>query len=183
MKKTKKVRLRLRIEDQPQDCIRTNTGLFVNVFNTNPEMICVEDIAHALSRQPRFGGHLNRHYSVAQHSVLCARKAKTLLEKRAALFHDASEAYMLDMPTPIKARLKNYKRIEKRLHKVIMDKFSIPYPYSPNIKLIDTEMFHLEYDMVAVNDDPSFVCWGPKRAKNEFLKTYKKLFIEGVLSK
>ena len=48
------------------NCIRTFTGLYMNVFNPKPDMICIEDIAHALSQQPRFGGHLPRMYSVAQ---------------------------------------------------------------------------------------------------------------------
>ena len=47
------------------DCIRTFTGLYMNVFEPTPEMICIEDIAHGLSNMPRFGGHLPEFYSVA----------------------------------------------------------------------------------------------------------------------
>lgn len=168
----------MKIWEQPKNCIRTNSGLFINIFDTKWEMICVEDIAHAESRQPRFGGHLNRHYSVAQHSVMCARKAKTLEEKRQALFHDATEAYMCDIPSPIKAKLLQYKRIEKKLLKVIFNKFGIKYPYNASIKIIDNEMLDLEYEKVAINDDLTFKCWSPDKAKREFLKMYKKLFID-----
>ena len=42
----------------PKDCIRTNSGLYSNVFETTEEMLCIEDIAHALSHQCRFAGHL-----------------------------------------------------------------------------------------------------------------------------
>ncbi|MFC4230551.1 hypothetical protein ACFOW1_01525 [Parasediminibacterium paludis] len=50
------------------NCIRTYTGLYMNVFDPTPEMICIEDIAHALSHQCRFSGHTKQFYSVAQHS-------------------------------------------------------------------------------------------------------------------
>ena len=42
-----------------KDCIRTFTGIYMNVFNPTSEMICIEDIAHSLSLQCRFAGHLS----------------------------------------------------------------------------------------------------------------------------
>jgi hypothetical protein len=62
----------MRIEDIPKGCLRTNSGLFINIFEPKPEMICVEDIAHGCGRQPRFGNQLDRHYSVAQHCMKAA---------------------------------------------------------------------------------------------------------------
>lgn len=52
-----------------KDCIRTVSGIYVNVFEPKPEMFVIEDIAHALSFMPRFAGHLRWPYSVAQHSL------------------------------------------------------------------------------------------------------------------
>jgi uncharacterized protein len=72
------------------DCIRTYTGLYINVFNPKPEMIEIEDIAHALSFQCRFGGHLPKFYSVAQHSLNCSYLVKEPALKLTALLHDAS---------------------------------------------------------------------------------------------
>ena len=168
----------MKIDDAPKDTIRTNSGIYINVFDTKPEMICIEDIAHALSRLPRFGGHLNRHYSVAQHSVLSARRAKNKKDKKAALMHDASEAYILDMPTPIKARLLDYKEHENTLMCRIFDKFGIAssWPLNKNIKKIDREMLLLEWDALVINNDKSFKCWGQKKAKRKFLKMYEDLF-------
>ena len=123
----------MKLIDSPKDCIRTNSGIYINIFNPKPEMFCIEDIAHALAEQPRFAGHLNRHYSVAQHSVLCARMVKRK-NRLPALMHDASEAYMLDMPTPIKAKMPEYKEIEHELMQAIADKFDFPYPYSKQVK-------------------------------------------------
>lgn len=54
---------------------------------------------------------------------------------------------MLDMPTPIKARMPEYKEIEHHLMCVIAKKFGVVYPYNhPEIKEIDTFMVHLEWD-------------------------------------
>ena len=51
------------------DCIRTYTGIYMNVFEPTLEMIHIEDIAHALSMQCRFGGHLYDFYSVVQKQI------------------------------------------------------------------------------------------------------------------
>jgi hypothetical protein len=164
------------IDGAPSGSIRTNSGTFVNVFDTNPDSIKIEDIAHALSRLPRFGGHLNRHYSVAQHSVLCAQMAKTKKDKKAALLHDGSEAFLLDMPTPIKARMGEYKQYEDKLMTIIFKKYDLEWPLSNNIKKIDRKMLLIEWDNLAVIDNKEFKCWTPNKAKKEFLKLYKQLF-------
>jgi len=168
----------MKITDIPYGCIMTNSGIYINVFETTPDMISVYDIAHVLAWLPRFGGHLNRHYSVAQHSVLCARRAKTLTDKRAALMHDASEAYLLDMPTPIKAQLLEYKKYEKRLLSVIFLKYNIAEPLSPIVKEIDNDMLVFEWENLVITDNKSFKTWSHKKAKKEFLKMFVKLFGE-----
>jgi len=164
------------IYDAPQDCIRTNSGIYINVFETTPEMICIEDIAHSLSRLPRFGGHANRHYSVAQHSVLGARRLKDLLSKKKFLLHDGSEAYMLDIPTPIKHKLGDYQYYENELMKMMFGVFGLEYPLTPDIKQMDKEMLLYEWDNLIAYDNPDFKCWTPNKAKKEFLKMYHQLF-------
>jgi uncharacterized protein len=166
----------MKIEDSPKDCIRTNSGLFMNVFNPTIDMVCIEDIAHALSSIPRFGGHLNRFYSVAQHSIHCAERAKPN-NKIAALLHDGSEAFMLDIPTPIKARLPKYKKHEHELMKIISNKFGFKYPFNREIKIIDKYMLKLEWRNLVVRDDKSFKCMTQNRAKKEFLKLYYELLV------
>src|SRR5690606_4110631 len=97
-----------------QGMIRTFTGIYVDVFDPTPEMICIEDIAHALAHQCRFAGHVKRFYSVAQHSVMCSRMVDRLYQME-ALLHDASEAYLLDIPKPIKEKIVGYKEMEDRM--------------------------------------------------------------------
>jgi 5'-deoxynucleotidase YfbR-like HD superfamily hydrolase len=171
----------MNIFDAPKDSIRTNSGLYMNVFEPTLEMIQIEDIAHALASLPRFGGHLNKHYSVAQHSVMCAMRATSIEDKKAALLHDGSEAYMLDIPTPIKAKLPDYKMYENNLMLKIAEKFNFEYPLSDNVHKIDREMLLLEWDNLVVNENDEFECWDHAKAKEEFLECYRLLFEEAVV--
>ena len=167
---------KINIDGAPAGSIRTFSGTFVNVFDTDPDSIKIEDIAHALSRLPRFGGHLNRPYSVAQHCVLCSEMAKTKKDKKAALLHDGSEAYLLDMPTPIKARMGEYKQYEDKLMTVIFKKYGLEWPLNEKVKKIDRKMLLIEWDRLAVTDDKNFKVWSRNKAKKEFLKAFKQLY-------
>ena len=123
----------------------------MNVFEPTMDMICIEDIAHALSYQCRFGGHLPKFYSVAQHSLNCSYLMDNKELKLAALLHDASEAYLLDIPRPIKQSLSNYKEIEDGLMKLIAEKFGFEYPLHSEVKKIDELMLQLEWDYLMLN--------------------------------
>jgi len=151
------------------DAIRTFSGRLVDAFNPDPSQIVLEDIAHALSMQPRFAGHMPMFYSVAQHCIGCANLAKTQEDKRAALFHDASEAYLLDIPTPIKKRLPQYKEIEHKLMEVIAGKFGFQYPLSEVVKAVDQEMLFYEWERLIMQIPPTkFKAMEPLEAKCEF---------------
>ena len=136
------------------NCIRTVTGKYVNVFDPDPETICIEDIAHSLSMQCRFGGHLPDFYSVAQHSMNCAYLIVDDNQKLSALMHDASEAYLIDVPRPVKLGLYNYKGIENRLMEVIAEKFGFHYPLSQEIKSVDERMLQAEWHHLMLGNDP-----------------------------
>lgn len=158
------------------DCIRTYSGLYMNVFEPTFEMICIEDIAHSLSMQPRFGGHLPEFYSVAQHSWYCSRLVQGCY-KLAALLHDASEAYLLDIPRPIKIRLNNYKEIEDNLMRLISEKFGFNYPLHKDVKRADEFSLMTEWNclMLKKSQDPFIVGLDNKTAKSMFLKTFESL--------
>jgi len=79
----------------------TNSGLLVNLHKPTEDMICIEDIASALSKICRFGGHSSAFYSVAQHSVIVMALGSPYL-CREALLHDAAEAYLGDVIKPLK---------------------------------------------------------------------------------
>lgn len=171
----------MNIHESPKGCIRTNSGLFINVFEPNKDVITIEDIAHALASVPRFGGHLNRPYSVAQHSVMCMMRVKSLEDKKAALMHDASEAYLGDIPTPIKAKLPEYKTCEHNLMLMIADKFGFDYPLNQTVKEVDALMLQIEWENLVLEDNPLFECWDHKTAKETFIKAFELLFVEAVV--
>jgi uncharacterized protein len=156
------------------DCIRTVSGIYVNVFDPKPEMICIEDIAHALSMQCRFGGHLPYFYSVAQHSWMASTQAEEE-HQLAALLHDASEAYLLDIPRPIKLRLANYKEIEDGVMKIIASKFGFEYPLHQHVKEVDELMLQLEWDEIMLLNDGDLTCLDSKTAKDFFLNQFAML--------
>ena len=155
------------------DCIRTVSGKYVNVFNPKPEMFCIEDIAHALSMQPRFGGHLPVFYSVAQHSILVSISCPKD-DQLSGLMHDASEAYLMDIPRPIKGRLSNYKEIEHGLMVMLSDIFKFEYPLPESVKRADELMLNREWHEIMLEDaycEPM----GHRTAKERFLETYNRL--------
>lgn len=162
------------------DSIRTFTGIYINVFEPTLEMICIEDIAHSLANQCRFAGHLPVFYSVAQHCI----KASNLADKAyklQALLHDASEAYLLDMPSPIKKRLPDYKKIENNLMTLIAEKFGFKFPLHEKVKEIDNYMLQWEWHtlMLDKNTFPKIECLNFESAKAHFCNIYTEL--TGVL--
>ncbi len=88
------------------------------------EDVDIRDIARALSMQCRWGGHVNRFFSVAQHCILVARHLPADMQVR-GLLHDAAEAYIVDVPSPIKKYLHGYDVIEMRLLEVIGERFGV----------------------------------------------------------
>jgi hypothetical protein len=157
------------------DCIRTFTGKYVNVFDPDPDTICIEDIAHALSQQIRFGGHLPQPYTVAQHSLFCSYLAEDE-HKLAALMHDASEAYLLDVPRPVKLKLCNYKEIEDKLMEVIAAKYGFAFPFDPNIKVVDEQMLRSEWHHIMLERDADKLeVYSLQKSKVFFIKQFENL--------
>lgn len=128
--------------------IETSSGLLVDLLDPKPEQIEIEDIAHALAHICRFGGHVNSFYSVAQHSLMCALHAPRRLQLH-ALLHDASEAYLGDIPTPLKRILgAAYTDLEQRFMDVIHEKFNVPKLSDQDqllLKQIDKNRLEEEY--------------------------------------
>jgi len=103
--------------------IRTYSGLMVDVFNLHIDNIKIVDICIGLSNIPRFAGQ-GEFYSVAKHCIeVCNMLPKE--HKLAGLLHDASEAYIGDMPTPIKNCLPGYLSLEKLIMSKVCEKFKI----------------------------------------------------------
>lgn len=165
------------------DWIQTATGGMFWPLDPRPEEIDVLDIAHALANMCRYGGHCLRFYSVAEHSVLMARHVSPP-NRLWALLHDASEAYIVDVPRPLKRFLVGYQAAEDDVMKAVCQRFGMSVEMPHEVKAADsailvTEMLH---NMApppkawAGQVEPLEVTlkfWSPDQARDEFIKTYK----------
>jgi hypothetical protein len=109
--------------------IETYTGVKFYPFDPRLEEIVAEDMIHAVCHLCRFGGHSRMFYSVGQHSLLVYRY---LTDRNCppavrlyGLTHDFTEAYLLDLPRPIKRMLTDYRQLEERLFALIWQSFGV----------------------------------------------------------
>lgn len=169
------------------DWMQTYTGRRFWPIDPLPSEIELEDIAHALSMLCRFGGHCRRFYSVAEHSVLLAR-AVAPEHALWALLHDATEAYLVDVPRPLKGELKEYKQFEATLMMAIAERFRLPHPtrMPEAVKVADSRMLVDEHRQVMRPGlewgtdrlDPMGIrvqFWSPVDARAEFLAAFETL--------
>ena len=94
--------------------LSTYTGKKFYPYDPRPEQICIEDIAHGLSMLCRFAGQCRFFFSVAEHSIAVAHLLPANL-KLFGLLHDASEAYLVDLPRPVKAGCRSTEQSRRTL--------------------------------------------------------------------
>jgi hypothetical protein len=124
----------------PSREIVTFTGKTFDFMNPRCEDICIEDIAHALALTNRYNGHTRVPYSVAEH---CVRMSYMKIgEPLNNLLHDAAEAYIGDIPRPIKQGLcwfhyRTYSHRELMILEVIYLAFGLTFAHSLETKKAD----------------------------------------------
>ena len=123
--------------------IQTYSGGTINFADPDESVFAIEDIAHGLSNTSRYSGQCKRHYSVATHSVIVAMFLPDEL-KFEGLLHDSTEAFMADIPTPLKILLPDYLGIERRLDATIRRQFGLPAEMSPEVKRVDHLVLAIE---------------------------------------
>jgi hypothetical protein len=113
--------------------IQTHLGGSMDLLSPRPEDVHPHDIAVSLARLPRFNGHTLDLWSVAQHSTLVLRIAEWMVPhppaglRLAALLHDAHEAYIGDISTPVGELLGSpLRRLKGRLDTAIRARFGLP---------------------------------------------------------
>ena len=171
--------------------ITTITGKHIDFANITPDQFCIKDIAAGLSNTCRFTGQLANFYSVAQHSVYVSQivPPEFALE---ALLHDATEAYMGDITSPLKAMLPDYKAIEKRVDAAIREQFGLP-PVMPvevhdaDLVMLATEKRDLEIDprshwpmlnSALPHNDIMIQPLTPPQAYHQFMARFELLAVE-----
>lgn len=176
---------------QTKTSITTWSGQWFDIMRPEAYEFDIEEIAHALSNLCRYTGHTNGFYSVAEHSVHVARIVPSGL-RLCGLLHDAGEAYIGDVASPLKALLPRYKEIEEGVERAIANYYNIPFPFPPEIKEADQRMYWQERQGVA-NNGVRDRLWHqgrratrstratglpPHRAKQMFLREYRKIMKE-----
>ncbi len=125
--------------------IITASGRKVDLLDPKPDDIDIKDIAHHLSQINRFTGAALYPVSVAAHSILVSELCSP--ENRLqGLLHDATEAYLGDVSTPLKELLPEYRRIESLIRYAIADAFCIKPEIPEEVKMADRAAFFLEWD-------------------------------------
>lgn len=141
--------------------IQTSRGTIFYILDPRPEEVEIEAIAHALSQLVRFTGQIRKLYTVAQHSL----HVSALVSKEVALeglLHDAAEAYVGDVVTPLKHILPEYKKVEWRIHMAIASRFDLstdPITLA-EVKEADLRALATESrDLMVPMSDDEFLIW------------------------
>ena len=130
--------------DRRGEWIQMTSGIAFWPADPREEEVRLEDIAHSLAMLCRFGGHCSDFYSVAEHSVHVSRLCSTPEIALWGLMHDASEAYLIDLPRPIKRMFPEYSFLEHDVMRAICDRFGLPHEMPAEVKRHDEAMLMCE---------------------------------------
>lgn len=168
--------------------LTANGGIF-DFEHPRRSEFTIEDIAHALSHICRFTGHVREFYSVAQHSVHVSHLVPPE-HALAGLLHDAPEAFIGDVTSPLKRLLPDYKAIEKRVEAEVLGRFGVALPLPDSVKEADLVMLATERRDLMPQDHPRMVWmlpahieprtktidpWDPELARQLFLYRFYDL--------
>lgn len=176
-------------DDRQGDFMQTATGRKFWPMDPRADEVFIEDIAHSLSLQCRYAGHCLRFYSVAEHSVLIARHLAAKHAPEVALWgllHDASEAYLVDVPRPVKPYLTGYKVAEAAVMEVVCQRFGLPpFDMPPEVHEADERIIADELVNLVRMDWHGYYAgkelgvrlryWTPEKAREEFMATFDAL--------
>ena len=181
--------------------IGTASGGCFHVLEPRPSEVRIEDIAHHTAHIGRYTGACSVLWSVAAHCLEVSRRIRTLggspYAQLAGLLHDASEAYLVDIPRPFKPDVEidgeEYYGVEHRIMEAICRHVGIPYPFPTVVNMIVKQVDDaMVYDEVANFFPPGFM-WrrysieraktnlvplSPDDGKREFLRRYHELITE-----
>lgn len=191
----------LRVPRTDDNFIRTYTGIPFWPLDPDSAEVRIEDIAHHLALINRFAGATYQPYSVAEHSVRVSVVAERMvidrigggaqapLARNAALWgllHDATEAYLVDVPRPVKHSdgMLAYRGYEELLEYTIAAAFYLPFPIPAVVKEADLVMCETEKRDLMRNSRPNrgierlpeTICpWSWMDAETRFLKRFVEL--------
>jgi 5'-deoxynucleotidase YfbR-like HD superfamily hydrolase len=154
--------------------IKTYSGNQISFTSPSIEDINIEDIAQGLSNLCRFTGQCV-FYTVAEHSIKVAQLVGCVERKSAlaGLMHDATEAYLGDVSSPLKGMLPDYKIIEDRMWKIIATKFNLPLEIPEIVHHVDKYLFYIERADLQI--EKNYISMTPSEARKAFLEKFYEL--------
>lgn len=176
--------------------IQTYTGIIFFPMDPRVEDIELIDVAHALSNKARFTGHTRKFYSTCEHSLRVSNHLESqgacLMDQYIGLHHDDSDAYLPDIPTPLKylPEFAWFREIEKKVEAVCYEKFGcVVTDYSviknSDVVLLLTEKRDLmpvrngdwkhAYSQEAIPPPYYIEPFGPEDARALYLKRHHEL--------
>ncbi len=171
-----------RAEQEKLGKIRTFSGLYVDPLYLRPQDVRIIDIAHHLSLLCRYTGACPFHYSVGHHSIMVAAKMGILYpgEKEgqlAGLLHDAAEAYLNDIASPVKHALPlaEYRRIEHATGIMIMETFGLDPEWMAKTKPADDLLFSREVDCWWGDNRDPILEKQPRVVEHYYLRLFEQL--------
>ena len=176
----------LKADDGHGPYMQTHSGVHFHLLRPVADEVRLMDIAHALSRIPRFTGHTHgpHAYSVAQHSVWVAEEVAPEMAL-VGLLHDAHEAYIGDISTPVAHALNKIgwevgfqspiAILKVAIQTAIHEKFHLPWPppLSVSLAVHEADVRALEFERALVMDGTSQVALPPEEAKRLFLDVFR----------
>lgn len=107
----------------------TVSGVQFTPYDPNPSDVRLQDIAHGLANLCRASGQARFFYSVGLHSIYVSQDLAARGESRRrqliGLLHDAQEAYISDLVSPVKAHLDEYQDLEGRVEDAVWEAFGL----------------------------------------------------------
>jgi hypothetical protein len=167
------------------DWLSTASGRKFWPLDPRADEVHLGDIASALSKACRFGGHCAWHYSVAQHSVYVSHRVPQEYAL-IGLLHDATEAYCADVPRPLKKHLVGYAEIESRIWLAVAERFGLPVQIPEEVHEADDAVLVAEMQQLLVRDpdwklpdvrpaDLLVSMWTPDQARAAFERRFREL--------
>lgn len=172
--------------------VETYTGGQFDLFEPDPDEVRRQDIAAGLAHTCRFGGHCKNFYSVAHHSIHVSRELsdETPRIRLIGLLHDAGEAYLGDIPRPLKAKFDLFDQIEEQILDAVWSASEIHPPTDDEWgKVMAADDRLLAYEATNILEDGSWAessrdlgyalqSHSCEEIRNEFLARWESLFIE-----
>lgn len=179
------------------DWMQVSRGTSFWPLDPRQDEIDIRDVAHALSMVCRYGGHCLRFESVAEHSLYVSYAVGGVSPENAlwGLLHDASEAYLGDIPRPLKPHLQGYAEWERHLMSLICLKFGLSWPMPDVVKEMDRRILSNEREQnmapMAVGElewgntlpaipGVTIHCLPPEEAERRFLNRFNLLTVQGL---